>query len=359
MSTLEFFINDMAENARTGTLKINGHLVKTPALVQTGAELTKLTPFEVSQAGTTIVKINGLAWWLKYGEKLSEIGDLHRLYQWNGLLLVDLQTDYAYQLAKPRGKKQDGVRFHDPKTGQLKFWQPETALRVQEILGADILQSFNRADDYYAPVDDLAVGVDQTQAWLEINRSVAGMTLGTVVGGGLKKLRKNSIKAVAANNLAGYQISGIPATLSNQEFIRIINEVLTMLPSNQPRYLPTSTTLAQLIIAVLAGVDLIDSNLAAKKAAKGIALVGENLESLHLGRQHFSFDKQPIEPGCDCPVCQSGYSRALIHSLIIDGKFWGEQLLLRHNLFALNKMMTNFRQAIASQQIKSFIQELL
>ncbi|MRN06361.1 tRNA-guanine transglycosylase [Lactobacillus sp. 0.1XD8-4] len=359
MNNLRFIINNADETARTGILQVNDQRVRTPILVQTGDELARLAPLKLEQIGVKITKVNGLKWWLKYGEELSKVGDLHQLYHWNGLMLVDLQTDYAYQLAKPRGKKNNGVRFHDPETGQLKFWQPETALKVQKILGADVFQSFDRAGDYYDPVDDLAAGVAQTQAWLEINKKVAGMTFANVVGGGLKKLRQESVKAVMADAFAGYEISGIPSTLSNQEFNRIINEMVSMLPNEQLRYLPTATTLTQMLFAVLAGVDLIDSDLATKKAAKGVALVGKGLESLHLDRQHFRFDKRPLEQGCGCPVCQTGYSRALIHNLIIDGRFYGEQLLLQHNLFTLNRLINNLQQAIAAQQIKSFVQELL
>ncbi len=114
-----------------------------------------------------------------------------------------------------------------------------------------------------------------------------------------------------------------------------------------------------MIGAVLAGVDLIDSNLAAKKAANGIALVNQGATVLHLDRQHFNFDSQVLDRQCACATCRAGYSRALLHSLITNHSFYGEQLLLQHNLFTLNKLMGGLRQAIKNHQTKKFVQELL
>lgn len=196
MSKLEFTINQSDGQVRTGILQINGRQIETPALVASGDELAKLSPNQLNQAGVSAVKTSGLKRWLKYDSMTEKLGDLHQLFQWDGLLFVDLETEEAYHLAKPRGKKHDGVRFHDPITGQLKFWQPETALQVQEALGADIFQSFDQATDYYAPVDDLKVGVKQTNDWLSVVKPQKGQALGSIVGGGLKDLRTASIKAV-------------------------------------------------------------------------------------------------------------------------------------------------------------------
>ncbi|MDE7040218.1 MAG: queuine tRNA-ribosyltransferase family protein [Limosilactobacillus sp.] len=359
MSKLEFTINQNDRQARTGLLQVNGRQIETPALVASGDELAKLSPSQLNQAGVSAVKTSGLKHWLKYDSVTEKLGDLHQLFQWDGLLFVDLETEEAYRLAKPRGKKHDGVRFHDPVTGQLKFWQPETALQIQEVLGADIFQSFDQATDYYAPVDDLKAGVKQTNDWLSAVESQKEQALGSIVGGGLRDLRTASIEAVDEAGLSGYRLSGIPNNLDDQEFSRIINEITPKLAEQKLRYLPAELSFDQMLVAILAGVDLIDSNLAAKKAANGIALVNQGVAALHLERQHFSFDSQILDRQCACATCHAGYSRALIHSLITNHSFYGEQLLLQHNLFTLNKLMSSLRQAIKNHQTKKFVQELL
>ncbi|MCD7135928.1 queuine tRNA-ribosyltransferase family protein [Limosilactobacillus balticus] len=359
MSKLEFTINQNDRQARTGLLQGNGRQIETPALVASGDELAKVSPSQLNQAGVSAVKTSGLKRWLKYDSVTEKLGDLHQLFQWDGLLFVDLETEEAYRLAKPRGKKHDGVRFHDPVTGQLKFWQPETALQIQEVLGADIFQSFDQATDYYAPVDDLKAGVKQTNDWLSAVESQKEQALGSIVGGGLRDLRTASIEAVDEAGLSGYRLSGIPNNLDDQEFSRIINEITPKLAEQKLRYLPAALSFDQMLVAILAGVDLIDSNLAAKKAANGIALVNQGVTVLNLDRQHFSFGSQVLDRQCACATCRAGYSRALLHSLITNHSFYGEQLLLQHNLFTLNKLMSSLRQAIKNHQTKKFVQELL
>lgn len=175
----------------------------------------------------------------------------------------------------------------------------------------------------------------------------------------MRDLRTASIEAVDEAGLSGYRLSGIPNNLDDQEFRRIINEITPKLAEQKLRYLPAALSFAQLIAAILAGVDLIDSNLAAQKAANGIALVNQGVTVLHLDRQHFSFDSQVLDRQCACATCRAGYSRALLHSLINNRSFYGEQLLLQHNLFTLNKLMGGLRQAIKNHQTKKFVQELL
>lgn len=359
MSNLELTLRKSDGHARQGFLQVNGHRLETPALVHNGDELEKLSSFQIDQAGVKAIKTNGLKMWVKYDSTIEKMEDLHQLFHWDGILLVDPATEYAYHLAKPRGKKHDGVRFHEPTNGQLKFWQPEIASQVQKILGADIFQSFDQATDYYAPVDDLQAGVQQTAEWLLAGENQKGQTVGSVGGGGLKRLRHESITAVDKAGLGGYRLSGIPSNLDDQEFKRIINEITTDLVPTKLRYLASSLSVEQMLTAVLAGVDLIDSDLAARKAANGVALVNYGLTSLHLDRQHFSFDSQVIDSQCGCPSCQNGYSKALLHELIDNQRFYGEQLLLEHNLFTLNQLMKRLRQAIQNQEIEKFIAEML
>lgn len=354
MKKLTFNIQDSDGQARTGELMVNHRQVKTPALVQVGGELGKIPGQSLQEIGVQAVKVKGMTAWLNEAEQLT---DLHRTYHWPGLLLVDLQTELAYQWAKPRGKKGDGVRFHDPQTGQLKFWQPALGRQVQELLGADILQSFARNDDYYAPVDDLAAGTEQTAAWLGDVTEQATTSLGAVTGAGLKRLRQISIQAVDHWGFAGYQLEEVPANLSLAEFRRIINEMIPMMAPQRLRYLPTAGGLFEVFTAVSAGIDLIDSDIAARKASAGVALVKGGASELHLGQERFAGEGQVLDPQCQCLLCQQAYTRQALHQLVINHDYLGEQLLLEHNLLVLERLMARIRLAIRQQELDKFIRE--
>ena len=95
MSKLEFTINQSDRQARTGLLQVNGRQIGTPALVASGDELAKLSPIQLNQDGVCAVKTNGLKCWLKYDSMTEKLGDLHRFFQCDGLLLLDLATEVA------------------------------------------------------------------------------------------------------------------------------------------------------------------------------------------------------------------------------------------------------------------------
>ena len=358
MTEITFTISHQSEGARTGKLLVNGQIIATPALVYPATILEKLPASVISQLGIAAVKVAGLKWWLRFDQQqLQAIGDLHRVLTWKKLLLVDPETKVAYQRAKARGMKKDGVRFRDQKD-HLHFYQPADGQRLQEELGADLIMSFSRAVDYFAPVDDLVAGVKQSINWLPATPAEQAQTIGLITGGGLKHPRQHSIAAINEGKFAAAGIAGIPSDLPSTEFQRIIQEISLQLTLQPFRYLLTTVSLKQLLIAVSAGVDLIDSDLALKMAKRGIALSQTNYGEIKLTAFQFATDQSQLEPGCGCPTCQAGYQRAYLHQLVVDRAPLGEQLLLVHNLFVMNKLMTDLRQAINTQQLKTFCQNL-
>lgn len=355
VTKLSFIVKkSTAKGARTGLLTVNGHQVVTPAVVQTGDVIGILTPGELSKCQTQLIKVNVINYWRRFDDHLSQLGDLHRLTGWHGVILTDPGAKQAYQWAKPRGRKPGGVHFHDPRTNEMKFYTPLEALQGQVTLGADIMQSFARMADYYAPVDDLNAAVDQTTDWLH-NFPLPANCLATIVGGGLKRARQTNIAALPMS-IAGYSIAGVEAMVPIGEQQRLIKELIAMLPITGLRYLPTTGNLLQLFTMLASGVDLIDSDLASRETSMGNAL--EGFHRLHLDRNHFSVDQSPIASGCACPVCQGGVSRARIHYLLVHHQPLGERYLLIHNLFTINQMVAKFRTAIMTNHQAEYLAKL-
>lgn len=342
------------QEARLGKLDVNGKTMPTPNVVQTGSAITTLTAHELAATGTQAVKKSVLSWWLKYGGQMEKLGDLHKLMNWPGIIVTAPENDKVYQWAKPRGRKKGGVSFHDPLTGQMKFYTPQLASQMQQRLGGDITLAFYRAAAYFAPVDDLNAAVAQTAGWL--SQGVASNMLAPIVGGGLKRARQDSIDAAKAAAPAGYFIAGIEPAVSQNEQGRILTEITGMLPAAGLRYLPTSGSLHQLVTAAASGIDLIDSDLAAREASLGNAIAGAHL--LHLDREHFAFSSQVILDQCGCPVCRAGVTRAYIHYLLGQQAPLGTRFLLLHNLFTVNHLLSGMRRAIADHRFAEYCKQL-
>lgn len=340
---LTFKINHRYQAMRTGVVTVNGRQLTTPAIIQTGSALTTLTPVELMDCGTRAIKQDAMDYW----RSPDDLGDLHKLLGWSEILVTASGADQAYHWAKPRGRKKDGVSFHDPANGQLRFYTPQEALAEQARLGTDISQGFARDDDYFAPVDDLNAAADQNARWLTEQPELAG-DLAPIVGGGLLRVRRASLGSVPAV-ASGYSIMGITPDVPVTEQVRLVTEVIAMLAPEKLRYLPTSGDLHQLVAMLLRGVDLIDSDLAGREAAMGNALVGTN--RLHLDRERFARDDQPLAKQCACPACRTGISRATIHHLLVTQQPVGERYLLLHNLFTINQLVSQIQQMITEHRV--------
>lgn len=347
---------DAISNARTGKLRVNGHVLLTPNLVQTGSLMNVLTATEISAAGSQIIKQSVLKWWLRFGDQVKQVGDLHQLLGWSGLLLTASGADEVYQWAKPRGRKKNGVSFRDPQTGQLKFYSPRQSLKLQQQLGSDLLEGFSRAVDYFAPVDDLVAAGEQTIRWQQECQRPQNM-LAPLVGGGLKRVRQASVRAALALKPVGYSINGISVDVSLEEQKRILGEIVAFLPQTGLRYLPTSGSLKQLLTAIACGVDLVDSDLASREASMGNAMVDSQV--LHLDRDHFAFDRHRLLDQCSCATCQAGVSRAYLHHLLQENADLAKRLLLVHNLTMVNSLVNKLRQAINENRFTNYWEELM
>lgn len=352
---VEFNLIGHDHQARLGTLTVGHRKLTTPLLVQTGTTIATLTAAELTGLGVKAVKQSALPYWLAAGEgKHPQFGDLHQRLRWSGLLVGDSGARQAYQWAKPRGRKKGGVSFHEPATGQQKLYTPELAVEWQTKLGSDLISTFARWESYYAPVDDLQAAAKQTASWL--SDQLPGNTLASVVGGGLRRIRQASVAAAVQATPFGYRIDGLDPVVNLHEQVRLINEVTAMLPTNGLRYLPTNGSLEQVLLATMAGVDLVDTDCAGQAAQRGVAFAGT--KRIHLAKEHLIADPSPLVAGCQCPTCQAGYSRSYLHQLVLAKSPLATRLLLNHNLFTLNQLVGELQATIASNQVDDFARRL-
>ncbi|MDO4929469.1 MAG: tRNA-guanine transglycosylase, partial [Corynebacterium sp.] len=266
-------------NARSGKLLINNKELTTPAVVFTGVNTTMLTNQELQSLGTVAIKQSALRYWLNGSDVF---GDLHDRLNWAGWIIGDPGCEQAYRWAKPRGRKKDGVSFHEPESGQQKLYKPEDARGWQDKLGCDLQTGFWRWEDYYSPVDDLQASAKHTASW---TTEKGDNTLLPIVGGGLKRVRQASAETAIKQSPLGYAIAGVDTEVKLAEQVRLVKEVVGMLPEDGLRYLPTSGSIEHVLMAMINGVDLVDSDCADEAAQHGVAFDGT--KRIHLAKEHF------------------------------------------------------------------------
>jgi queuine tRNA-ribosyltransferase len=69
-------------------------------------------------------------------------------------------------------------------------------------------------------------------------------------------------------------------------------------------------------------------------------------EHINLKRSQYDVDDDPIEPDCDCNVCQT-FSRAYLHYLLKANELLAMSAIAVHNIRFMNRLMEEIRVGIA------------
>ena len=112
----------------------------------------------------------------------------------------------------------------------------------------------------------------------------------------------------------------------------------------------------QMVEMVARGIDMFDCVLPTRVARNGTAYTARG--TVNLKNAPFTFDKEPIEPGCTCPCCRE-FSRGYLRHLVKAEEILGLRLLTLHNLHFYLNLMAQVRGAIEAGTFESFRREFV
>ncbi|MDG2095831.1 MAG: tRNA guanosine(34) transglycosylase Tgt [Phycisphaerales bacterium] len=350
-------------SARVGQVTTLHGSFDTPAFMPVGtrASVKGLSPDQVSRSGSQILLNNAYHLMLRPGDAMiADRGGVHEFMRWDRPILTDSGGYQAFSMADINAIDDEGVTFKSIIDGAKVHLGPERAMEVQNNLGADIIMAFDDCPPAQAPdeADPRAMGafrqrleiaVDRTTDWLRRcveshARSDQQSLFGIVQGGPHSDLREASAKAVTSIDLPGYAIGGVATGESRDEIHRIVAETAPLLPDAKPRYLMGVGYELDLVKAVRAGVDMFDCVLPTRNGRNAGAFTRSG--RLQLRNARFKEDDAVLEPGCDCPACSGGFSRAYLRHLFVSGEILGPVLLSQHNLRHYQRLMLDIRRAI-------------
>lgn len=171
---------------------------------------------------------------------------------------------------------------------------------------------------------------------------------GIVQGSIYPKLRQESAAALTALGFDGYAIGGLAVGEGQASMLAMLDTTVAALPADQPRYLMGVGTPADILEAVLRGVDLFDCVIPTRAGRTARAFTANGVFNLRNAR--FAADPRPLEAGCACPAC-AGHSRAYLHHLFKSGEMLGAILLTWHNLHYYEELCRGLRAAIVAGRL--------
>ncbi len=343
-------------SARAGTVTTARGTFRTPCFMPVGtrASVKALSSADLEAIGFEVVLANTYHLMLRPGaDVIAELGGLHGFAAWPGHVLTDSGGFQVFSL----GPKvdDDGATFKSTYDGSRHRLTPESAVHIQELLGADIQMVLDVCAPLPSPPEALRTAVERTAAWAARAKAAHVRTddqalFGIVQGGIDIELRRESAQRTTAIGFDGYGIGGLSVGEPRSEMLPALAAVLDELPADRPRYLMGVGDPVGLVEAIALGVDLFDCVLPTRIARHGSVLTSTG--RLQIRNAAFARDAGPLDPTCGCHVC-SRWSRAYLRHLLAVGEPTALRLLSWHNLAWTLALMRRARAAIEDETLAS------
>lgn len=349
--------------ARRGRIRTPHGFVDTPAFMPVGTRATVkgLTAAQLRDTGAQIILANTYHLLLRPGpDEVQRLGGLQTLTNWRGPMLTDSGGFQVFSLNDLRKVDDDGATFQSHIDGAIIRLTPESAMQIQQQLGADIIMAFDECPPLPAEgaVVERAVrrSIDWARRCRDAHRIPHQALYGIVQGGLDVGLRRRCLAALTEIGFEGYALGGLSVGEPPPQMWAFLDEFAHEMPVDRPRYLMGVGTPRDLVEAVNAGIDQFDCVLPTRNGRKAYAFTSQGVirlkNAVHRG------DAGPLDPACDCETCR-GYSRGYLRHLFIVEEALGPTLVSIHNLAFYQRLMREMRAAIAEQRFAAWRQSFL
>ncbi len=345
--------------ARRGRLATAHGVVGTPVFmpVGTAATVKAMTAEGVAATGARLVLGNTYHLMLRPGaERIAALGGLHKFMNWPYAILTDSGGFQVMTLAKLRKISEDGVTFRSHLDGSAHLLTPERSIEIQHLLGADVTMALDECTPYPSPREAVEASMELSMRWAERSRCAFAERpghgiFGIVQGGVHPDLRQRSAARLVEIGFDGYAVGGLAIGEGQMTTFAVLDATVPALPADRPRYLMGVGKPADLVGAVMRGIDMFDCVLPTRSGRTAQAFTRSG--ALNLRNARHADDPAPLDPECRCPAC-TGYSRAYLHHLCRCGEILGAMLLTAHNLHYYADLMAAMRQAIEQGVLADF-----
>lgn len=378
-----FEVTSRSNNARCGILSTPHGAVETPAFIfcATKAAIKGLDPLQMRKLGTQIILSNTYHLMLQPGSELIEkMGGLQEFTGWRGPMLTDSGGYQIFSLGhgsvadEVKGKRlnadrktllkitEEGAKFKSYTDGKIHFLTPELSMKIQRELGADLIVTLDECTPFNVDKSYTKKSLDMTHRWEKrcldefLLKNEDSQALYAVVQGGVyEDLRKEAADFINDNNFWAHAIGGSLGAEKSQMH-DIVALTANLLSRDRPIHLLGIGGVEDIFVGVENGIDTFDCVHPTRLGRHGGALVKPNVDNakrgqLNLNNASMKENNNPIDSTCACPTCKN-YTRSYIHHLLKANELLAFQLLTSHNVYFMNKLMSDIREAIKKGTLK-------
>jgi queuine tRNA-ribosyltransferase len=355
---IEFNVTAKDGDARVGRIQTPHGEVATPAFMPVGtrAAVKAMAPDELCSMGYTMVLANAYHLAIRPGAELVHaMGGVARFMGFPGAVLTDSGGFQAMSLAKINLINEAGIRFRSHLDGAPLMLSPESAIDIQQQLGADIMMALDECTPFPAEHRLALKSLELTARWAERSLAARNSTtqalFGIIQGSIYADLRKTSASQITSLAFDGFAAGGLSVGEPKAAMLEMAALSASMMPAGKPRYLMGVGTPADLLAAIAMGFDLFDCVLPTRNARNGMAFTSQGRVAIKQAAH--AQDSTPLDPDCQCRPCRT-HSRAYLRHLYLSGEILAARALTEHNLHFYASLMRRGREAISSGNFRSF-----
>lgn len=371
MNTFHFELihRSKKSRARVGRIHTPHGIIDTPNFVAVGTNGTvkALDNSLLHDIGLQLMFCNTYHLLLQPGtEIVKQAGGLHQFIQRKLPIITDSGGFQVFSLAygsvadelKSRGTKkqggsvlkitEEGVLFRSYRNGAKVMLTPESSIKAQKDLGADIIIPFDELPPYHIGSEALKHSIDRTHRWQKrsleahLQNPQKQAMYGVIHGGIDHSLRKASCDYLTSLPFDGYAIGGSMGK-NKEEMHNLLSFTLPHLPEEKPNHLLGIGDIASIDRSVPLGIDTFDSSYPTRSARHGILLTANG--GINITKAEYATQFSPVEKDCGCPTCTK-FSAAYLHHLFKANELTSMSLASAHNLYFMVEMMRKTRELI-------------
>lgn len=346
-------------DARTGILHTPHGDCRLPMFMPVGtqASVKNISPTEIKEMGADMILANTYHLALRpTTEIIKKAGGIHKFCNYNKPMLTDSGGYQVFSLTKLREKiTEDGVKFKDPLSGDSHFFSPESVIKLEEEIGADIIMSFDECAPFPVTKDYMMESVNRTIRWetrcLKAKKRKDQALFGIIQGGDYADLRQYCCEKLTPLPFDGFAIGGTAIGEPRVTEYHEVSLTIPYLPIDKPRYLMGIGSLDMLFDAIRKGVDMFDCVLPTRLARHGSIMT--HFGRIDILKAQYKDDFTPLDDKCDCYACKN-FTKAYIHHLLKCQEGFGYRLASIHNVRFLLQAMEEARQAILEDRFLEY-----
>ena len=349
---------DKHTGARAGIFHTPHGDIETPIFmpVGTAATVKSLLPSTLKELGTQILLSNTYHLYLRPGsDVVAQAGGLHKFMNWDRPILTDSGGFQVFSLGDLRKINDNGVTFSSHIDGSKHVFSPESVMKTEHELGADIIMAFDECSTYGCDKNYAKQAMERTHRWLDrcahAHTNGKQMLFPIVQGNMFTDLRIESAKFVRDYAECGIAVGGLSVGEPSDLMYKIMDDIRSYLPDHMPHYLMGVGTPDYILEGIERGIDMCDCVLPTRIARNGTAMTSHGKVVVRNGK--YKQDFSPLDDECDCYCCKN-FTKAYLRHLVNCKEILAAELLSIHNIYFLLKLVEGAREAIKNESFSDF-----